>query len=118
VLLGGSVEQRRGRRAAFTVERRQQDTTFALRDIASAMREVETAKHREQETPSRDQETEDSISKLLTVKQAAELFGVSDRTLFTLSAPRGPIPVIRIGKHSRRYDLEDLKRYADRMKDR
>jgi hypothetical protein len=47
---------------------------------------------------------------LLTALDAARAMAVSPRTLWTLTAPRGPIPVVRIGR-AVRYDLESLRRY-------
>ena len=37
--------------------------------------------------------------------QAAEALGISERTLWSLTAPRGPIPCIRVGKGKRQVVL-------------
>lgn len=47
---------------------------------------------------------------MLSVKQAAELLGVSLRTMYELAAPNGPIPCYRIGR-AVRYDQSDLESY-------
>ncbi|MDX2148646.1 MAG: helix-turn-helix domain-containing protein [Planctomycetota bacterium] len=44
---------------------------------------------------------------LLTAKQAAAELSIGDRTLWTMTAPRGPLPSVRIGR-AVRYDLDDL----------
>jgi len=44
---------------------------------------------------------------LLTAREAAEALSISSRSLWQMTAPRGPIPVIRIGS-SVRYAIEDL----------
>lgn len=38
-------------------------------------------------------------------KQAAEVLGVCERTLWNLTAPRGPIPCLRVGKGKRQIVL-------------
>lgn len=51
--------------------------------------------------------TEPDARGLLTTKAAAEYLSIGRRTLYSLTAPRGPIPVIRIGT-SVRYPLAGL----------
>ena len=34
----------------------------------------------------------------LNAKQAAKAFGISEKTLWSYSKPRGPIPCVRVGK--------------------
>ncbi len=46
---------------------------------------------------------------------AAELLSISERTLWTLSAPRGDLPVVRLGR-AVRYDLDDLREFIGRQK--
>jgi len=53
--------------------------------------------------------------KLLTVAQAAELLSVSERTLWSITAPRGTVPAVRIGRLVR-YELDDLLLYIRRQK--
>ena len=50
---------------------------------------------------------------LLTLREAAVYLGVSQRTVWAITAPRGDLPVIRIGR-SRRYSQVDLADFADR----
>ncbi|HEX5104211.1 MAG TPA: helix-turn-helix domain-containing protein [Pirellulaceae bacterium] len=51
----------------------------------------------------------ESVPKLLlTQREAADALGVSERTLFSLTSPRGPIPAVRMGK-SVRYSLAALQ---------
>lgn len=44
---------------------------------------------------------------LLTVRQAAKMLNLSERTLFTLTKT-GKIPVVKIGERGIRYDPADL----------
>lgn len=52
---------------------------------------------------------------LVTTREAAQMLGVSGRTIWKLTAPRGPIPQVRVGC-SVRYAVEDLKAAAEQMK--
>lgn len=52
---------------------------------------------------------------LLTAKQAAAAMQISERTLWAISAPRGPLPVVRIQSRVL-YDPADLQRYVDAQK--
>lgn len=54
---------------------------------------------------------------LLTVRQVAKLLSVSDRTVWTHTAPRGPIPAVRIGG-SVRYTLEDLEAWIQQARNK
>jgi excisionase family DNA binding protein len=45
---------------------------------------------------------------LLTPRDAAKALSVCERTLYSLTVPRGEIPVIRAGRLVR-YSVEDLK---------
>lgn len=49
---------------------------------------------------------------LLTARDAAKLLSVSERTLFSISAPRGPLPVVKIGR-AVRYAVADLQAYIE-----
>jgi predicted site-specific integrase-resolvase len=47
-------------------------------------------------------------------KEAAKMLGISERTLWELTAPRGRIPCIKLGKGKRApvlYPVEALKRW-------
>lgn len=48
---------------------------------------------------------------LLSTRDAAAFLSVSGRTLWTLTAPRGPIPSVRLGR-SVRYSVESLQAWA------
>lgn len=43
----------------------------------------------------------------LTPRQAADALSIGERTLWRLTAPRGPLPSVRIGR-SVRYAISDL----------
>ncbi len=49
---------------------------------------------------------------LVNVKQAAALLGISARTLFSITAPRGDLPCVIIGRCVR-YRLSDLERFCE-----
>jgi hypothetical protein len=57
---------------------------------------------------------------LLTRPQAARSLNVSERLLFGLTKPRGPIPAIRLPGRGKpravRYDVRDLLRFIDSLK--
>jgi len=60
--------------------------------------------------------TEIAPATLLTkVPEAAKALSISERKLWDLSEPRGPIPVVRIGR-AVRYDRRDLRAWIDRQK--
>jgi predicted DNA-binding transcriptional regulator AlpA len=50
---------------------------------------------------------------LLRAKDAARALAISEKTLWTLSAPRGPIPTVRIGERSIRYSVAALQRWIE-----
>ena len=44
------------------------------------------------------QNADNSVSRLLVgARAAAELLGISERTLWSISMPRGDLPVVRVG---------------------
>jgi excisionase family DNA binding protein len=51
---------------------------------------------------------------LLTPRQAAEALGFSERKLWSLTSPRGPIPCVRIGK-SVRYSVAALEAWVEQQ---
>ena len=53
---------------------------------------------------------------LLTAREAAVALRVSERTLWSLTAPRGTIPAVRINR-SVRYAVDDLRRWIDAQKE-
>jgi excisionase family DNA binding protein len=52
---------------------------------------------------------------LLTVRQAANVLNLSERTLFSLTKT-GKIPVVRIGDRGIRYDPADLRAWINSAK--
>ena len=52
---------------------------------------------------------------LLTPKQAAVALAISPKTLWSLTAPRGPIPMIRVGERSVRYSVVALQRWIEQQ---
>ncbi len=52
---------------------------------------------------------------LLTVRQAAKVLNLSERTLFTLTKS-GKIPVVKIGDRGIRYDPADLRAWINSAK--
>lgn len=55
------------------------------------------------------------LQRLLRVDQVADLLGVSERTIFSVTAPRGGLVAIKIGG-SLRYHPVDIERYLDSSK--
>jgi excisionase family DNA binding protein len=53
---------------------------------------------------------------LLTPREAAEALAVSERTLWSLTWPRGPIRAVRIGR-SVRYAPDALRAWVDAQSD-
>ncbi len=53
----------------------------------------------------------------LTPRDAARALCVSEKTLWSLTEPRGPIPAAKIGRLVR-YDVNDLRAFLDSMKAR
>lgn len=54
---------------------------------------------------------------IVTQREAAKLLSISQRTLWALTAPRGPIPPVRIGRLVR-YSIEDIKAAVTTLKSR
>ncbi|MCA9049126.1 MAG: helix-turn-helix domain-containing protein [Planctomycetaceae bacterium] len=48
---------------------------------------------------------------LLTPREAAKALRISERTLYSLTQPRGTIPVVRIGR-AVRYSADSLERWV------
>lgn len=54
----------------------------------------------------------------LRPREAAKALGISARTLWGLTAPRGPIPCLRVGQGSRQmvlYSVDALKAWLSRQ---
>jgi hypothetical protein len=52
---------------------------------------------------------------LLTSREAAKALSICERSLWGLTAPRGPIPAVRINR-AVRYDPRDLAAFIDKVK--
>ena len=54
-----------------------------------------------------------SVRLLVSPKIAAEILGFSERTLWSLTKPRGPIPAVRVANlRSVRYSIEALRNWV------
>ena len=51
------------------------------------------------------------VPKLLTAREAAAVLAVSEKTLQHLTAPKGTLPVVRIGKRGVRYTTAALQKW-------
>lgn len=51
---------------------------------------------------------------LLTPRETAQVLSVCEKTLWSLTRPRGPIPCLRLGR-SVRYSVEALREYVARQ---
>lgn len=52
---------------------------------------------------------------LLTTREAAKALRISEKTLWSMTVPRGPIPSVRLGR-SVRYVADDLRRAVSQSK--
>lgn len=52
---------------------------------------------------------------LLTARDAARALAISEKTLWSLTTPRGPIPAIRVGERSLRYSVRALEEWIARQ---
>jgi len=50
-------------------------------------------------------------SLLINSRDAAKALSISEKTLWSLTAPRGPVPAIRIGERSVRYSVVALEQW-------
>lgn len=55
------------------------------------------------------------VAILLTMREAAKALQISERTLWRLTAPRGPVQSVRLGR-SVRYAADELRRVASHFK--
>jgi hypothetical protein len=62
--------------------------------------------------------TSEIRAQLMNRKDAADILGMCERSLWSLTAPRGPIPFLRVGRGNRaiRYDMRDLVAFIDQAK--
>jgi excisionase family DNA binding protein len=49
---------------------------------------------------------------LVDSRRAAKLLSVSERTVWSITAPRGPLPAVRIGR-AVRYSVEAIRAYVE-----
>jgi len=49
---------------------------------------------------------------LLSPRDAARALAISERTLWGLTSPRGPIRPVRVGRRLVRYSVEELNRWV------
>ena len=61
--------------------------------------------------PASGREAEPAQRLLVSIREAAALLSISDRMLWTLTAPRGPITSIRLGR-SVRYSVGHLREWV------
>ncbi len=59
--------------------------------------------------------SEYSPQMLLTPREAAKALTICEKTLWSLSVPRGPISVVRVGARSVRYSPGELRRYIEQQ---
>jgi predicted DNA-binding transcriptional regulator AlpA len=52
---------------------------------------------------------------LLMAREAAKALAISEKTLWSLTTPRGTIPAIRVGERSLRYSVRALEEWIDRQ---
>jgi hypothetical protein len=52
---------------------------------------------------------------LVTAREAARLLAICPRSLWSITSPRGALPVIRLGR-AVRYDVRDLVSFAEAQK--
>lgn len=59
--------------------------------------------------------TSTPLKLLLAVREAAEALSICEKTLWSITAPRGDLPCVRI-KRSVRYHVADLLTWIDQQK--
>lgn len=57
--------------------------------------------------------TEIATPLLVSPRVAAEILCVSERKLYSLTQPRGPIPVVKMGPRFLRYSIAALERWIE-----
>jgi excisionase family DNA binding protein len=53
---------------------------------------------------------------LLSPTQAAKALSISERTLWAMTVPRGPLPAVKIGRRGVRYAMVDLQAWIESQK--
>jgi hypothetical protein len=49
------------------------------------------------------------LALLLTPRHTAKALSISERTLWSITAPRGPLPAIKVGRRGVRYFVKDVE---------
>ncbi len=83
-----------------------------IRQLTDRMPKVAAARPPQ---PPRPQDSDEAKPLLLDARQAAKSLSVSKGTLFNLTAPRGPIPAVKIGTRVC-YSVTDLERAIETLK--
>lgn len=60
-----------------------------------------------------NEERAQNSERLMTIREAADLLNVSERTVWNLTNPRGDIPCVRIGS-ALRYEQGSLRQWLER----
>lgn len=66
-------------------------------------------------TPAPPMSREDETRHLMTVREASEYLSIGTRTIWTLMAPRGPLPTVRFGR-AIRFKVKDLDDFVTRSR--
>ena len=53
---------------------------------------------------------------LLSARDAAKVLAISERTLWSMTAPRGPLTAVKIGRRGVRYPVADLQNWIEAQK--
>lgn len=60
--------------------------------------------------------TTETLPLIVDAREAARLLSMSERSLWSLTVPRGPLPCIRFGKRAIRYARKDLELWIEQAK--
>ena len=50
---------------------------------------------------------------LLTGRETAEALGVSERSLYRMTAPRGELVATKLGNRTLRYHVDDIRKFVE-----
>jgi hypothetical protein len=90
--------------------------TFRTADnsrLVAEIRRIAKEAHESEVTSFQNQQAAKPM--LLNARQAAKSLSISERTLHSMTAPRGPIPAVKIGTRVC-YAVSDLERAVDALK--
>lgn len=54
---------------------------------------------------------------LIPPREAADVLGISERKLYSITSPRGPIPCVRLGTRAVRYSIVALEKWISEQAD-